>query len=85
MKQAAFTITNEVGLHARPAAQFVQVTSKFKSAVSVTKDGTRVDGRSIIGVLSLGAKKGATIEVEVDGPDEDEAMAAIAEFLHNLT
>ena len=72
-----FTVNNKVGLHARPAADFVQTASKFKSKITVIKDGKEVDAKSIIGILSLGVESGAKIIVKVEGIDEKEAMSAI--------
>jgi len=71
------TVTNEVGLHARPAAQFVQTANKFKSRISLAKDGVTVNAKSIIGVLSLGAGKDSLITVEAAGEDEAAAIAAL--------
>ena len=80
-----FTVNNEVGLHARPAANFVQTASKFKSKITVVTDGKEVDAKSIIGILSLGVESGAKIVVKVDGVDEKEAMSAIKSlFEHNF-
>jgi len=78
-----FVIKNKVGLHARPAAVFVQTANKFKSNIFVEKDGKNVSAKSILGVLSLGAEKGATISVEIEGSDEEEAMNAISELIAN--
>lgn len=83
MEQKDFTIQNKVGLHARPAAVFVQTANKFKSNVSIEKDGMRVSAKSILGVLSLGAEKGVKICVEIEGEDEQEAMATISEVIAN--
>jgi len=78
-----FTIQNKVGLHARPAAVFVQTANKFKSNIFVEKDGKSVSAKSILGVLSLGAEKGAQILVEIEGEDEQEAMNTISELIAN--
>jgi phosphocarrier protein HPr len=72
-----FEIKNRLGLHARAAALFVQTASRFKSALTVTKDGEAVDGKSIIGLMMLAAACGSTIEVEAEGPDAEAAVAAI--------
>ena len=78
-------VNNKVGLHARPAANFVQTVSKFKSKITVEKDGKEVDAKSIIGVLSLGVEKGTKIIVKVDGEDEQEAMDAVKSLAeHNF-
>ena len=71
------TIVNKLGLHARPSAQLVSVTSRFASEVFITKDGLRVNAKSIMGVMMLAAENGSELTIEVDGPDEDAAMEAI--------
>jgi len=83
MQQKDFIIQNKVGLHARPAAVLVQTANKFKSNIFVEKDGKSVSAKSILGVLSLGAEKGVTISVEIEGSDEEEAMNAISELIAN--
>ena len=76
------TITNKVGLHARPAALFVQTAARFKDTrVEVVKDGTVRDAKSILGVLTLGVSQGTTIMVRADGPHADEAIAALADLV----
>ncbi|WP_018963690.1 HPr family phosphocarrier protein [Coprothermobacter platensis] len=76
-----FVVENEVGLHARPASLFVETANKFKSSVFVKKDGTVVNAKSILGILSLGAEKGAELEVAVDGEDEEAALKAIQQLM----
>ena len=83
MIKQEFIIQNKVGLHARPAAVFVQTANKFKSNIFVEKDGKKVSAKSILGVLSLGAEKGAIISVEIEGEDKEEAMKAIGELIAN--
>jgi len=83
MIQQEFTIQNKVGLHARPAAVFVQTTVKFKSNIIVEKDGKEINAKSIIGVLSLGAEKGSKIIIKIEGEDEQEAMKSLKELVHN--
>ncbi|MBN1586959.1 MAG: HPr family phosphocarrier protein [Candidatus Omnitrophica bacterium] len=67
-------IHNEEGLHARPAALFVKVAKKFDASVSVRRGSQRVNGKSIMGILMLGAGKGAKITIEVEGIDAEEAL-----------
>ena len=71
------TINNRLGLHARAAAKFVQMASRFASEVSVTKDGKAVNGKSIMGVMMLAAAQGAEIEIRTEGEDADEALASL--------
>ncbi len=78
-----FTIVNTLGLHARAAAQLVQTANRYRSEVHVEKDGTEVNGKSIMGVLTLAAAKGTTITVSCDGEDAETAMAALAKVIEN--
>ncbi len=77
MIEKEITVTNKLGLHARPSAQLVQTASRFKSEVSITRDDLTVNGKSIMGVMMLAAEMGAVLRVRVDGPDEQESMDAI--------
>jgi phosphocarrier protein len=70
-------IRNRLGLHARAAARFVQTASRFRSQVTASRDGRTMDGKSILGILLLGASQGTEIEVAADGPDEVEALDAL--------
>lgn len=74
-------IQNKLGLHARAAALFVQTVNKFSSQVTVTSDGQTADGRSIMGMLTLGATQGSKIQVEVTGEDAEKALRAIEKLL----
>ncbi len=71
-------IRNKLGLHARAAVKFVQTAGKFKSEVRVGKDGQETNGKSIMGLLTLVAAHGMTIDVTTVGADAEEAMAALA-------
>ena len=77
MISKAITITNETGLHARPASMFVNTASKFKSELMVKKGEKRVNAKSILAILSMGITKGAEITISADGADEEEAMNAL--------
>jgi phosphocarrier protein HPr len=77
MQQRDIEITNKLGLHARAAAKLTQLAGKFAADVWVTRDGRRVNAKSIMGVMMLAAAKGATVVVETNGSDEAEAMAAL--------
>jgi phosphocarrier protein HPr len=70
-------IRNKLGLHARAAVKFVQLAGQFKSEITVRKDGQDANGKSIMGLLTLVAAFGMEIEVEVQGPDAEQAMAAL--------
>jgi len=67
-------VKNKQGLHARPAALFVQLANKFDSRITVSRDNEEVNGKSIMGILMLGAEKGSAIIIEADGDDADKAM-----------
>ena len=77
MAQKEFTILNKLGIHARPAAQFVKMANRFKSEITVEKDGEEVDGKSIMGLMMLAAGFGSKLTVTAEGTDEEVAMAAI--------
>ena len=70
-------ICNKKGLHARASAKFVKLAASFDADVKVTKDGTTVDARSIMGLMMLAAAKGSEIEIAARGPDADAALAAV--------
>jgi phosphocarrier protein HPr len=70
-------IVNRLGLHARASAKLTQLAGQFKCEVWLTRDGKRVNAKSIMGVMMLAAAKGATLELETSGTDETDAMAAI--------
>jgi phosphocarrier protein len=77
------TILNSSGLHARPSAALVKLASKFKSDFYIHMYGYRVNGKSILGVMTLAAEEGSELEFEVDGSDEKEAMKSILELVEN--
>jgi phosphocarrier protein len=75
-------INNKLGLHARPSAKVVQLASRFKSEILLEKEaGRRVNGKSIMGVLTLAAAMGSEVTVYAEGEDEQEALAALSELL----
>jgi phosphocarrier protein len=71
------TIRNRLGLHARAAARFVHVASRYRSRITVTRDGRSMDGKSILGILLLAASQGARLELTADGEDEVSALEAL--------
>lgn len=81
VREVTLTIENELGLHARAATMFVQVASKFDADVSVTKDGREVNGKSIMGVLTLVASKGTHIYVRAEGRQANEVVEAIGKLV----
>ena len=77
------TVTNEVGLHAKPATYFIQKANEFQSGIWVEKDERRVNAKSLLGVLSLGIVQGTAITLIADGSDEEAAVKALAELIEN--
>jgi phosphotransferase system HPr (HPr) family protein len=82
MAKQDFTILNKLGIHARPAAQFVKTANRFKADIFVEKDGEEVDGKSIMGLMMLAAGHGSVIAVSVEGEDADAAMEALANLIN---
>lgn len=76
-------VKNESGLHARPASVLVKTASKFKSEFFIKMYGYKVNGKSILGVMTLAAESGAEMELLLDGPDEEEALATLSELFEN--
>ena len=74
-------VTNELGLHLRAASRFVQVCRRFQSAIRVSCGGQVADGSSVLDLMSLAAECGARLELEADGPDAREAVAALVSFV----
>ena len=72
------TVVNALGLHARAAARFVKVASRFRSQIRVTRGQQTMDGKSILGLLLLAAARGSQLTITADGPDDAEAVAALA-------
>jgi phosphotransferase system HPr (HPr) family protein len=81
MPRKDFTILNKLGIHARPAAQFVKTANRFQSEIRVEKDGEEVDGKSIMGLMMLAAGHGSVIAVSAEGEDADAAIAAIEDLI----
>lgn len=74
-------IINKLGLHARPSAKVVQTASKFKSEITLVKEGLEVNGKSIMGVMMLAAETGSEITVIASGQDEEEAVKILGEVI----
>ncbi len=70
-------------MHARAAVKFVNVANRFKSSVKIEKDGNEIDGKSILGILTLAAVQGTEIVLKVSGKDEDKALSALLELINN--
>ena len=80
MKTFEYTITDELGIHARPAGMLVK-ESKFASKIMIASPKKEVDAKRIMGVMSLGVKKGDTVKLTIEGEDEDAAASALEAFL----
>jgi phosphocarrier protein HPr len=83
MKELMVTVQNRAGIHARPAALLVQTAGKFSSSIFFEKNNERVNGKSIMGVITLGAVYNTSIKIVAEGKDEEEAVRAIAELFNN--
>ena len=83
VQERTFEIVNSLGLHARAAAQLVQLAQRFEAEVEVCKDDLAVNGKSIMGVLMLAAAKGTQLVVRTSGADAASAMEAIGELIRN--
>lgn len=81
MLEGIFTIKNRLGLHARPAAAFVKKANEYKSNIWVEKDGTEVNGKSIMGLLMLACPLGSRIMLKVDGVDEQMAFEELGQLI----
>jgi phosphocarrier protein len=83
MLEKTITIKNKLGLHARAAVKFVNLANRFSSAVKIIKDGNEIDGKSILGILTLAATQGSQIALAVSGKDEAAALEALTELINN--
>lgn len=83
MVERTVTIVNRQGLHARPAAEIVKLTSKFKAEVTLMRDDLEVNGKSIMGVMMLAAEQGSSLHLRADGEDAEQALDALSELIAN--
>ncbi len=81
MIERVFVVAGELGLHARPAGEFVRVAGRFESEIQVSKDGEWVNGNSVLSLLTLAAAQGTKLTIRADGPDADAALAALGEVV----
>jgi phosphocarrier protein len=82
-KSVTLLIQNRLGLHARPAALFVQLANQFKSEIEVRKGKNRVSGKSIMGIMTLAAGRGSQITIRAAGPDAEKAVASLTKLIRN--
>ncbi len=83
MERGEFEIINRLGLHARAAAQLVQLANQFSCDVTLSKDGVEVNAKSIMGILMLAAPKGSAVELIAEGKDAAQALTAIGELIND--
>ena len=83
MIEKEILIKNKLGLHARAAVKFVNLANRYSAAVKIVRSGVEIDGKSILGILTLAATQGTTIRLVVAGKDEEAAMAALIELIAN--
>ena len=82
MIKKELTITNNIGLHARPATFFIQKANSYKSLLWIERDDRKINAKSLLGVLSLGIAKGMTITIIAEGQDESEAIDGLSELIN---
>jgi phosphocarrier protein len=83
MQQKDVDIINKLGLHARASSKLTQLASRYKSEVWLSRNGKRVNAKSIMGVMMLAAAKGSRITIDINGEDEEAAMAALVDLIAN--
>jgi phosphocarrier protein len=81
MQKREVDIVNKLGLHARASAKLTQLAARYQSEVQMSRNGRKVNAKSIMGVMMLAAGKGSRVEIETEGPDEEEAMQAIVALI----
>lgn len=83
MTTRSVTVVNQLGVHARAAAKFVHVASRFDARIRIAKDGRDMDGKSILGILLLAAARGTTVTITADGRDEQDAIDALSALIES--
>lgn len=83
MQKFSYTIKDEVGIHARPAGELAKEAKKYKSKITISKDGKPVEVTKIMAIMGLGVKCGQTVEVCVEGEDEDTAYETVKNFFES--
>jgi phosphocarrier protein len=83
MLEQQIAIRNKLGLHARAAVKFVNLSNRFVASVKIVKDGSEIDGKSILGILTLAATQGSEIALRVSGKDEEAALKALSDLINN--
>ncbi|MBD5546356.1 MAG: HPr family phosphocarrier protein [Lachnospiraceae bacterium] len=83
MKSFNYTITDPVGIHARPAGLLVKEAKQYDSTITITRDGKSADAKKLMALMSLGVKQGDTVTVDVEGGDEETVAAKMEDFFKN--
>jgi phosphocarrier protein len=83
MTSREVTVVNQLGLHARAAARFVNLATRFSAQIRVGRDARTMDGKSIMGILLLAAARGTTITISADGPDEEDAVRTLVHLVES--
>ena len=83
MTSQAVTVVNQLGMHARAAAKFVHLATRYEARVKVSRDRREMDGKSIMGILLLAAARGSTITISAEGADEQDAVAALVALVQS--
>lgn len=83
MIEKTVTIVNKAGMHTRPASYLVKIASKYSSEFYMVKDGFKINGKSIIGVMTLAAEQGSKVTLMFEGPDEQKASAEVVKFFED--
>ena len=81
MTSRTVVVSNQLGLHARAAARFVHLATRYTAQIRVARDGKKMDGKSIMGILLLAAAHGTTLTISADGPDERDAVEALVQLV----
>ena len=81
MTKRDVTITNNIGLHARPATFFIQKANSYKSSIWIEKEDRKINAKSLLGVLSMGIAKGMTVTIVADGQDENDAISGLSDLI----
>lgn len=84
MTEKLVKITNKTGLHARPATDFVKEAKKYKSNILVEFNGKKADGKSVLGILTLGVSQGSSIKIYAEGEDEEKAVKALMDLINSF-
>ncbi len=83
MVKKTVTIVNKAGMHTRPASNIVKIASRYRSDFYIVKNGYRINGKSIIGVMTLAAEQGSTLTLEIEGEDEEKASQELIKFFED--